>query len=99
MQAELAAEGHTVHMLAINSIDALDDQDLLVAEASYPMFQDTLEQRAWDQHVGRKDDFFIYDAEGALVDALPYGGERNTKLRTDEGYKTVKDALLASVQR
>jgi hypothetical protein len=98
MQQELSVEGYDVRVVAVNSIDAVDYQDRLVEVATFPLFQDTDEVGAWRQHAGKKDDMYIYDADGRLVQALPIGGETPTRLHTDEGYAAVKAALQAAAE-
>jgi len=94
MRHELEDMGRPVNLVAINATSALDDQDELVKKCSFPLLQDSAEVNAWDLHAGKKDDIFIYDAEGKLLHHLPVNGDVNTNLSQPEGYAAVKALLL-----
>jgi len=95
MRIELEAAGHKVQFIAVNAISAVETQQKLVDRCAFPIFQDTDGVGAWDLHNGRKDDFYIYDRQGALADYFSISGERSVKLNTDEGYANLKNAILA----
>ena len=94
MRIELQASGQTVHFIAINKADAVDQQTKLVNRCAFPLFQDIPELNVWERHNGRKDDFYVYDQEGKLADYLSISGERSVNLGTEEGYNNLKTAIL-----
>ena len=98
MHNELVAAGHALNVVAINSIDAVDDQVQLTARASFPMFQDQPTVSAWSLHGGQKDDLYLYDAGGRLADFLSPRGTRSIVLSSDEGYENVRNALLSLLE-
>jgi thiol-disulfide isomerase/thioredoxin len=65
-----------------------------IFRCTFPIFQDTPEDGAWALHGGNKDDFYIYDAEGALALYLPAGGDISTRLSNDAGYANLKNAVI-----
>ena len=75
MRIELEVEGRDVQFVIINKADAADDQAKLTSRCSFPLFQDLDEVGAWDLHGGGKDDFFVFDGQGALAAYLPIDGE------------------------
>lgn len=94
MQKELLAEGHDVAFLAVNVTSGVDSQQSLVDICDFPLFQDVPEVGAWTLHGGKKDDLYVYRADGTLSVYLPYGGAVNTTLSTPEGYANLKNAIL-----
>ena len=97
MRLELSNEGHDIHIVGINSTDAVDNQKQLTDRSKAPMLQDLDEIGAWDRLGGAKDDFYIYDKNGVLVDYLGPGGI-SSNLGTDEGYENVKAAIIAAFE-
>ncbi len=95
MRIELEAEGVPVQFIAINADNAESTQDKLVAKCSFPLLQDQPDIVVWDLMMGKKDDFYIYDANGNLADFLPVSGDISVNLSTEEGYDNLKDAILA----
>lgn len=73
MQKELRTEGKTIHFAAVNSIDAVANQADLTSRADFPMFQDVEAVKAWEQHGGGKDDFYVYGTDGKLAHFLKFG--------------------------
>lgn len=103
MRLEIEAAGHDVQFVAINKADAVDDQAKLTVRCSYPLLQDVEEVDVWGvHHQGHKDDFYIYDRDGKLVDYLPVNGDaegkRPVNLSTPDGYKTLKTAIVDVVE-
>ena len=94
MRFELEGAGHEVQFVTINAVSALETQQKLVDRCSFPLFQDTAEADVWGLHNGLKDDFYVYDRSGILVDYLPITGERSVTLSTAEGYANLKGAIL-----
>ncbi|MEE9386187.1 MAG: hypothetical protein V3V08_22475 [Nannocystaceae bacterium] len=96
LRLELRAEGYgeELQIVAMNGIDALDDQHHLAVRCSFPLFQDIPDEEAWDTMDGEKDDFYLYDHEGKLAVFLPANGEISINLATEEGYDNVKEALI-----
>ena len=95
MRIELEAGGIPVQFIAINKDNAESTQQKLIDKCSFPLLQDQADIVVWDLMHGKKDDFYIYDAEGNLADYLPVSGEVSVNLSTDEGYNNLKDAILA----
>ncbi len=100
MRLELEADGYDFYLVGINKSDAVDDQGELIKRGTFPILQDLDEVGAWTvHHQGVKDDFYIYDEDGKLVDYLyAHDPERSTNLGTDEGYQNVKDAIVAAFE-
>lgn len=100
MRLDLRNAGYTdVQFAAINSIDALGDRKELSDRCSFPLFQDTQDDHAWDMHDGYKDDFYIYDRDGKLAAYLPVQGGPSITLSTEEGYAYVKSRLIEVLER
>lgn len=96
LQKELATEGTSVNIVAVNAAAAASLAAKLTQVADFPVFQDTSAVDAWGQQGGGKDDMFIYDGAGRLYAHLPIGGEIDTNLSDATGYQNVKSALLAA---
>ena len=94
MRLEFELAGYDVQFVSINMIAAETTQDGLVSKAAFPLFQDTFDVGAWEIQNGKKDDFFIYAADGTLGAFLPHGGEVNSNLSTEEGYANLRDAII-----
>ena len=102
MRLELKKAGYDVQFVAINLASAQDKayQDALVYRCAFPLLQDLDEVGAASlHHHGSKDDFYVYSKDGKLFDYLPIVGPRNTVLATEDGYKNVKDAIIAATKR
>ena len=97
LRIELKREGAEAHFVAVNVTSGIDYQDDLAAKCRFPLFQDLPELDLWGSHQGGKDDFFIYDASGALVAFLPASGEVETNLSTAPGYANLKAAILTAM--
>jgi hypothetical protein len=94
MQKELKTAGRDVAFLAVNSTDAASNQTELTSRCEFPLFQDVDAVKAWDQHAGKKDDFFIYGSDGKLARYLPFGGPVNTNLSDPAAYDAVKAIVV-----
>jgi hypothetical protein len=100
MRLELKKSGVDVYFVAINQSDAIDYQQELIARCSFPLFQDLDSVDAKELHYGgQKDDIYVYDKNGRLFDYLPISGTRTTILATPEGYKVLKDVVLAAAKK
>ena len=97
MRIELEVEGRDVQFVIINKADAADDQAKLTSRCSFPLFQDLDEVGAWDLHGGGKDDFFVFDGQGALAAYLPIDGEVPPRLSEEAGYALVNDAAVSAL--
>ena len=72
-----------------------DDEGEPIYRCTYPLVQDTDEVNAWELHAGKKDDFYIYGADGRLARYLPSGSETlSTRLSSADGYNNLKGAIL-----
>jgi hypothetical protein len=98
MRLELAAEGYDIYVVGINKADAVDNQEDLYERGSMTLLQDQDDIKAWEiHHQGVKDDFYVYDADGKLVDYLDsHDDTRSTNLSSTEGYENVKQAIIAA---
>lgn len=96
LRIELGAEGVDVMMVAVNGTDANtpDYQANLTDRCSFPLFQDTEAADAWGLHGGTKDDIYVYNSDGSLAVALPYGEGVETNLSSEEGYANLRQAIL-----
>ncbi len=96
LRIELGAEGVDVMMVAINADDAntTEYRQNLIDRCSFPLFQNTQEADAWGLHGGNKDDIYVYNSDGSLAVALPYGEGVNTNLSEEEGYANLRQAIL-----
>lgn len=90
MQKELRAEGRLINFAAVNSIDAVANQGDLTSRADFPMFQDVDAVKAWEQHAGGKDDFYIYGSDGKLARYLKSGGPVDINLSDPAAYANIK---------
>ena len=101
MRLELASEGYDdVAFLAVNGTSANTDEykKALTDRCAFPLFQDTETINAWALHGGKKDDIFIYDAEGNLAASFTEAMEVNFTLSSDEGFANVKNAILGVLE-
>ena len=96
MRNQLLAAGLEVNFVSINKDDAADKQHKLIERCAFPLLQDLPEVGVWDLQDGGKDDFYIYDADGTLVQYLPYGGDVDLNLNTAEGYDNLWNAILTA---
>ena len=100
MRQSLSVQGIDVGFVVINAFNAEAERGLLVDVTAYSLLQDTESPGsgvAWDALSGRKDDIFLFHSDGTLARSLPFDGELSTNLSTDEGYRNVRDAVLAVV--
>ena len=99
MKEEIDAAGLQAHFVAVNAVSAKSEQhqQKLIDKCAYPLLQDTDEADVWGLHEGGKDDFYLFDATGKLIVHLPFGGEMNTNLSTDEGYGNLKGLILDAI--
>jgi hypothetical protein len=94
---ELVEQGLDVHIVAINSIDGLAEQQELTSRCSFPLLQDHADVRVWeDHHQADKDDMLIYDAAGVLYDYFPAGGDRTTNLKESQGRQNLIEAIVGA---
>ena len=98
MRIELEVAGYDVQFLVVNKQDAEPSQEKLINKCAFPLFQDIAEVDVWSLHNGKKDDFYVYDAQGLLRVYLPNAGELSTNLSTAEGYANVKEAIVNVVK-
>ncbi len=99
MRLEFAKNGQNVQFLAINKTDAVDYQSKLTDRASFAILQDLPSVEVWyTQLGGNKDDFYMFAADGRLVDYLPVIGPRNTNLSTPDGYALVKGVVSQALE-
>ena len=96
LSGELKGEGVNAQFVAVNGVsaDKPGDQQNLIDRCSFPLFQDTKGVDAWGQHAGKKDDIFVYKADGSLAEFLPSGGTKNTDLSSSDGYANLKQAVI-----
>ena len=98
MRLELLTEGYDIYVVGINKADAADRVADLEERGTFTLLQDLDEVQAWTMHhQGVKDDFYVYDTEGKLVDYLDaHDDTRTTNLGSAEGYDNVKNAIVAA---
>lgn len=100
MRLELEAEGKgsEVQFIIINKSDAVEELPYLVKRCSFPILQDVDAVQAWDlHHRGIKDDFYVYDKNRQLLHFLRESEEVKVNLATEDGYATVKAAVLDAI--
>lgn len=96
MSDELAKAGNKIDFVIINADNAKDDVANLISKCTFPIFQDSDTVKAWQQMGGSKDDFFLYDSAGKLVNHLPIsGGPIGTNLGTQADFDAVKKLILS----
>ncbi|MFT5432660.1 MAG: hypothetical protein ACI9OJ_003362 [Myxococcota bacterium] len=93
MQVELASEGYVVDFVSVNVTTGIETAEQLVEQCAFPLLQDTEEIGVWGLLGGKKDDIYIFAADGELARALPVGGDTSTNLGDEDGYKNLKYAL------
>lgn len=98
MRIELEIQGVDVQFVVINAFSGLEQQEKLLKKSAIPMLQDLDTVGAWDLMAGKKDDFYIFDAEGNLATYLPIGGEVDVNLGGEEGYANLQAAILEVAQ-
>jgi hypothetical protein len=96
MRSELESAGHSVKMVAVNDRAAAGVASTLSDVSTYPVFQDTEQVKAWEQHRAGKDDMMIYDRKGILLHYLPINGTIDSVLSKEPGYGNVKNLLIAA---
>jgi hypothetical protein len=100
MRIELEVAGYQVQFVSINvsGEDGIVTQERLVDRCSFPLLQDNEALDIWNRMGGKKDDFYIFDAEGNLARYFPFGSPSlSLNLSTAEGYDTIKGAILEVV--
>ena len=98
MSYEFLNLGIDVNIVAINKADALETQEGLIEQCSFPLLQDTDDIDAWGKLDGGKDDFYIYQPDGQLAIHFPSGGSIATNLSSGPGYSNLRDTVLAVVE-
>jgi len=100
MKDELAEEGFEAHFLSVNAVSADKEpyQENLINKCSYPLLQDKEEFDVWGLHDGGKDDFYIFDPEGKLIIHIPFGGDVDTNLTTEDGFNTLKTLIQDAIE-
>ena len=100
MNNELVAMGYgdDVQFAIINGEFAKSSVTNLTDQCDFPVFQDTSKKDAWGQHDGFKDDMYIYDKEGKLVQFFPYGGDVSTNLSVPSDYEGFKNHVLDALK-
>ena len=94
LSEELQAAGVAVEFMAVNKADAVENQEVLAAQADFPMIQDSDELTAWAKMDGGKDDFFLYNATAPWPFICPRGTVA-TALMTEVGYANLRAAATA----
>lgn len=100
LRIELDGAGYGIDQVVfvgINDKTAAANQQALVDKCTFPLLQDTVEVDAWGLHGGAKDDFALYDANGDLIQWLPYGGPVNLNLSDPVAYEGFKALVLAAL--
>ena len=97
MKVELALEGIDIPMLIVNLTSQAERSDKLSDRCSFAVLQDTEEDAVWDLYQGKKDDIYIYGADGKLRSFFRTGDEPTSNLSTDEGYNHVREAIVEAV--
>lgn len=100
MRMELARQGAKLNFLIINAKNADNDKDrkALVENCSFAVFQDHADFGIWDLNGGGKDDMYIYDPSGILLEYLPHN-TLTTDLSTQANYDGLRDKLLNLARR
>ena len=99
MQQEFASLGYTVHFVAVNKSDATDYQERLIDRVGFSLVQDQDDINVWSLMNGNKDDMYVYGADGNLSDYLAHSNQEfSTNLSTPEGYETLFNAVLYTIE-
>lgn len=94
LRIELARDGLDLNFVVVNAKNADTDKDRkqMVERCSFPVFQDHPDFGIWDRNGGGKDDMYIYDAKGTLVEYLPHN-TATTNLSDDKVYESIRVKL------
>lgn len=98
MSVDLALAGYTVNFVAINQTGAEDTLDNFLERCSFPILQDVEAVDAWGAHQARKDDIFIYAADGTLAEFIRVAGlpSEIRTLASDAGYDWMRERIIAA---
>jgi hypothetical protein len=99
MQKELKAAGKLMNVVVINGASAANNQQNLLDVAEMPMLQDTDEVNAWGTLAGGKDDLYLYDAQGKLVQHFPFSGAVDTNLGDDGNYAKFSQLVIDAMAK
>jgi hypothetical protein len=98
MITELETAGVEINYVGINKIDAESTQQHLIDLVDFTLFQDVAGVGAWEAMDGHKDDVYLYDAQGILLDYFGPSDPRETNLSIEAGYAALKSAIENSVE-
>lgn len=98
MSVDLALSGYTVNFVAINQTGAEDTLQNFLDRCSFPILQDVAEVDAWGAHTARKDDIFIYAADGSLAEFIRVSGLPSDirTLASEAGYDWMRGRIIAA---
>ncbi len=98
MSVDLALSGYTVNFVAVNQTGAEDTLQNFLDRCSFPILQDVAEVDAWGAHQARKDDIFIYAADGSLAEFIRVSGLPSDirTLASEAGYDWMRGRIIAA---
>lgn len=98
MSVDLALSGYTVNFVAINQTGAESTLQNFLDRCSFPILQDVAEVDAWGLHTARKDDIFIYAADGSLAEFIRVSGLPSDirTLASEAGYDWMRGRIIAA---
>lgn len=100
MRMELARQGHDLNFVVVNAknADSEKDRQALVESCSFAVFQDHPDFDIWKKNGGGKDDMYIYDPTGRLLEYIPHNA-LTTDLSTQANYNGLRDRLAEFSRR
>lgn len=99
MRLELKNMGLTMNFVVINAKNANSDKDRkeLLDRCSFSVFQDHPDFEIWKGNGGGKDDMYIYDIHGRLLEYLPHDTTK-TNLSDEAIYNSIKEKLAKYIR-
>ncbi|MDF3065207.1 MAG: AhpC/TSA family [Polyangiaceae bacterium] len=87
-------EGLNVRIMSINSADGRSSRHKLVEACSFPLLQDTDEDRVWERLQGARDDHYVYTPDGTLDRFYDYAAGERVDPLSAPGKAALRDAIV-----
>jgi hypothetical protein len=98
LRKDLAAAGTLFHVVVVNIIGGEPSLSALTSKGIFDCLQDVSSAKVWTLMGGGKDDMFVYRQGGRLAPGgyFPIAGPISSNLSTADGYKNLRDAIVAA---